>query len=189
MTPKERRILESRFVTAFEPGHFHSPLPDMADVERAGRGSFGESYCKDVGATNDAVVEIEGIRLNADSQLSLLRAFAAYQDDVPFYKPDSGPLRYRPDNDMFNWGDVVTLYCMMRHFRPRSMIEVGSGYSSAVMLDTAERFLDYDVHFTFIEPFATFRRCSRTTSCSSTRRTWPSSEATCATCCSRCCPA
>jgi hypothetical protein len=43
---------------------------------------------------------------------------------------------------------------MMRHFRPRSIIEVGSGYSSAVMLDTAERFLGNGVRFTFIEPFA-----------------------------------
>ncbi len=42
---------------------------------------------------------------------------------------------------------------MLRHFRPRKVVEVGSGHSSAVMLDTNEAFLDARVDFTFIEPF------------------------------------
>jgi predicted O-methyltransferase YrrM len=44
------------------------------------------------------------------------------------------------------------LYGLLRHFRPRRVIEVGSGYSSAVMLDTVEQFLENRTSFTFIEP-------------------------------------
>ena len=42
---------------------------------------------------------------------------------------------------------------MLREFKPRRIIEIGSGYSSSVMLDTAEFFLDNSIDFTFIEPY------------------------------------
>jgi hypothetical protein len=41
---------------------------------------------------------------------------------------------------------------MMRHFRPKQFVEVGSDWSSACALDTADMFLNYNCAFTFIEP-------------------------------------
>ena len=43
---------------------------------------------------------------------------------------------------------------MLRHFRPRRVIEVGSGFSSALMLDTNDLFFSSGISFTFIEPHA-----------------------------------
>jgi len=40
---------------------------------------------------------------------------------------------------------------MLRHLKPKRYVEVGSGFSSACALDTAERFLD-DLQLTFFEP-------------------------------------
>ena len=40
----------------------------------------------------------------------------------------------------------------MRYCKPRRIIEVGSGFSSAAMLDVNNLFLDDTVEFTFIEP-------------------------------------
>ena len=45
------------------------------------------------------------------------------------------------------------LYGMLRHYRPARVIEVGSGFSSAVMLDTRDRFLDSSMQLTFVEPY------------------------------------
>lgn len=42
---------------------------------------------------------------------------------------------------------------MLRHLKPQRVIEIGSGYSSALMLDVNEMFLGHQVEFTFIEPF------------------------------------
>ena len=42
---------------------------------------------------------------------------------------------------------------MMRHFQPKRIVEVGSGYSSAVMLDTNELFFDNNIKLTFVEPY------------------------------------
>jgi hypothetical protein len=41
----------------------------------------------------------------------------------------------------------------LRHFRPRRLIEVGSGFSSAAMLETRDRFFPGQLEFTFIEPY------------------------------------
>jgi len=41
---------------------------------------------------------------------------------------------------------------MLRHLKPKKIIEGGSGFSSALMLDTVEMFLPSSTHFTFIDP-------------------------------------
>jgi hypothetical protein len=42
---------------------------------------------------------------------------------------------------------------MIRHARPRRVIEVGSGHSSCALLDTNERFFNHSIACTFIEPY------------------------------------
>jgi hypothetical protein len=42
---------------------------------------------------------------------------------------------------------------MLRSITPKQVIEVGSGFSSALMLDTNEYFFERPIHFTFIEPY------------------------------------
>jgi hypothetical protein len=42
---------------------------------------------------------------------------------------------------------------MIRHARPKQIIEVGSGYSSCLMLDTNELFFEKAIKTTFIEPY------------------------------------
>jgi hypothetical protein len=42
---------------------------------------------------------------------------------------------------------------MMRMYKPERIIEVGSGFSSAVMLDTNQLFFNNSLELTFIEPY------------------------------------
>lgn len=46
----------------------------------------------------------------------------------------------------------MVLHTMLRHLRPARVIEVGSGWSSACMLDTDDLFLDGATEITFIDP-------------------------------------
>ena len=41
---------------------------------------------------------------------------------------------------------------MIRHLAPRRIVEIGAGFSSAVLLDTNERFFDNAIDCTFVEP-------------------------------------
>jgi hypothetical protein len=42
---------------------------------------------------------------------------------------------------------------MIRHAQPKAIIEIGSGYSSCVTLDTNELFFNNNISCTFIEPY------------------------------------
>ena len=53
---------------------------------------------------------------------------------------------------MYSYADAICLYAMMRHLRPKRIIEVGAGHSSCAMLDTNEIFFDNSIALTFIEP-------------------------------------
>jgi predicted O-methyltransferase YrrM len=111
------------------PGHFSSPLTGPADVERA------LSWSDD----------LPGLDLREREQLELARTLAPSFGDVP-----RG--RYQPANPVFGAADAALHQAMLRHFRPRRVIEVGSGYSTAVLLDTAERH-GLKVDLTCVEPY------------------------------------
>lgn len=125
----------------FPPGHFYSPVPDFADVQRRSAELFGARPRT-----------IAGVDLREEAQLALVPVFARLQRDQPFAE-GPGPLRYRLDNTAFGHGDALTLHSMMRHHRPRRIVEVGCGWSSGVMLDTDELFLGGRTELTFVEPY------------------------------------
>jgi predicted O-methyltransferase YrrM len=53
---------------------------------------------------------------------------------------------------MYGRGDAAILSAVIRELRPRRIIEVGSGFSSACALDTVDD-LNVETSFTFIEPY------------------------------------
>ncbi|MCA8978050.1 MAG: class I SAM-dependent methyltransferase, partial [Planctomycetes bacterium] len=57
------------------------------------------------------------------------------------------------DQDYFPYGDAFTYHALLRHLQPQRVIEVGAGWSSAVLLDTDERHLDNRIDCVFVEPY------------------------------------
>jgi hypothetical protein len=139
-----KRLLESPnslFVRDFEPGHFYSPLPDIQEVRRL-------SVSKKRSAAS-----VAGIDLNVAVQTKLLEELAEFYSEIPFEDSCNGRLRYYFNNSYFSFGDGILLYAMLRRFKPRRVVEIGSGFSSAEMLDVDELFLKKGTEFVFIEPF------------------------------------
>jgi len=130
-----------RYRTWVPPGHYYSPVPDLDEVRGNERRIFS------------VAASIPGVDLNADGQLRLLDELAAFYPEMPFAEEKKAGLRYYFNNESYCHTDAVILYSMLRWLRPKKMIEVGSGYSSAVSLDTNGLFLGGSVDMTFIEPF------------------------------------
>lgn len=132
-----------RFLSFAPPGHFYSPIPDYSDIKTGNFSPF-----------DAANKEIPGLNINEEMQLKLVEQFSEFKSQIPWraegQEPDS---RYHFDNIYFSYGDAVALFGMMREFQPKRIIEVGSGYSSAAMLDTDSHFLDDTTEFTFIDPY------------------------------------
>ncbi|MDQ6840634.1 MAG: class I SAM-dependent methyltransferase [Actinomycetota bacterium] len=124
----------------WSPGHFYSPHPDLEAVEHDQDRLF---------ATPDA---LSGIDLRHSQQLELLEKLAPISRDQPFSNERDGRHRYHFDNDMFSAGDGLVYHCLLRYLRPRRVVEVGIGYSSALLLDTVDEFLGGRCSATFIDP-------------------------------------
>jgi len=81
---------------------------------------------------------IPGIKWNNEAQLSLLEKFN-YQDElnrIPWDK--TGELSFFFNNPSLGPGDAEYLYCMIRHFKPGRIIEIGSGYSTLMAKEAIE---------------------------------------------------
>jgi predicted O-methyltransferase YrrM len=123
----------------FPPGHFYSPLPSAAEVEEAyARGGFGPPFA--------------GIDLREGEQRQLLEQLAGYYAAQPFPEKATPGRRYYLENPSYGHFDGLMLYSMLRHLAPRRVIEVGSGFSSAAMLDINEHVLGGKMQLTFIDP-------------------------------------
>jgi len=132
----------SKFLSFVPPGHYYSPLPDYDLVQ---------AHYDELVPRQSTV--LPGIDLNEAGQLALLSELARFYGDLPFPDDPSPATRYYYGNHFFVRGDAIVLFSMLRHHRPRRVIEIGSGYSSAVMLDTIERF-EPQIELQCVEPDA-----------------------------------
>jgi predicted O-methyltransferase YrrM len=140
-----RTLLESQnyvFLSDFPPGHFYSPIPDLSEIRKNANTVFDRS-----------AKQLPEINMDEASQLRLLGEFAKQINAIPFADRQTGGYRYFFDNPYFSYGDGIILYSILRHFKPRRVVEVGSGFSSSEMLDINDRFFDKRIEFTFIEPY------------------------------------
>jgi predicted O-methyltransferase YrrM len=145
---RERKTIQSllesdnyQFLIFAQPGHFYSPIPDIKEIELQSEIIFDRS-----------VKKVPGIHINEEAQLGLTKKFIAFYNEIPFSDNKNMENRYYFENAYFSYGDAVILYSIIRFFKPRKIIEIGSGFSSAAMLDINERFFDGKIEFTFIEP-------------------------------------
>jgi hypothetical protein len=97
--------------------------------------------------------DIPGVNLNVTQQLALFDEIKKFYPEQPFEDDKKEGMRYFFQNPNYSYGESIILYCIMRHLQPKKIIEVGSGYSSCVILDTNELFLENTAHCTFIEPY------------------------------------
>lgn len=138
-----RAELERSAPQRFPPGHFYSPIPPLSEVER---------YLAKV-AASPIPSRLDGIALRGGKQLELLRSFREYYETMRFPVTRSSERRFWFENEAYSYSDGFFLHAMIRHVRPKRIIEVGSGYSSAMILDTNELHAGNAIECTFIEPY------------------------------------
>jgi hypothetical protein len=124
----------------FLPGHYYSPIPSVEEVKKDEERLFSNPKT------------IAGVDLNIERQIALLDQLKPFYESFPFKNEKTVGLRYSLGNPSFGGADAVFLYAMLRQMRPSNVIEVGSGHSSCLMLDTNDLFLERRTSFTFIDP-------------------------------------
>jgi hypothetical protein len=124
------------------PGHYYSPVVNREEINKRKEWIFqkppGDLY---------------GIDLRKENQVALLESFTRYYDQMTFTPLQDPKHRYYFENRYFTYADGTSLFLMLAHFKPSRVIEVGSGFSSALMLDMASGMLKDKTELSFIEPY------------------------------------
>lgn len=101
--------------------NYYSPIPNIKRL--AEKSALWENEQK-----------LPGVKLNAEKQLWLLEnIFSKYRDECnfPLNKPSEDG-EYYINNGAFGFLSAASLHCLIRHYKPRTIIEVGSGNSTLV---------------------------------------------------------
>lgn len=100
---------------------------------------------------------LPGIDLRETEQLALLKTLHGKGALQGLPQDGNGHGNFRYGNDFFPPGDAEFLFAMIRYYRPRRIIEVGSGNSTLMILHAIEANRsddpEYDCRLTCIEPY------------------------------------
>lgn len=124
------------------PGHFYSPIIDKQNVLAQAATIWPD----------ELPAAIAAIDLNIDQQRQWAAIMESYYGDLRFEEQSQQGHRYYYQNEYYSYSDAISLYSFLRKLQPVRVVEVGSGFSSAVMLDTADQF-SLNTTFHFIDPY------------------------------------
>ncbi|MEM9772999.1 MAG: class I SAM-dependent methyltransferase [Chloroflexota bacterium] len=120
-SPEIRKQLQDQKVNVV-PANFYSNIPLVDDIKN----SFeykGESY----EPYNNGLFNKEKIE-------SFIKSIAIYAEEFnpPLEKAEGTTNQFYWKNPAFSYADAMAYYCILRHFKPTRLFEIGSGYSTLV---------------------------------------------------------
>lgn len=103
------------------PVNFYSPVPDISDLEQR--------------RIWDLRSNLTGIDFRPEKQIKLLLELGkSYGKECQWHLlPTNNPYDFYVENNSFSYGCAASTYSVLRHFKPRRVIEIGSGNSSLVI--------------------------------------------------------
>lgn len=139
--------LAIRFGYYILPVHYHVPVPNIIELERT----------RDVWARKS---ELPGLLVDLDEQASTLRAIC-----LPYQEEYAGNVVYQEAvrnhfGPGYGYIEAQALHAVVRHYKPRRVIEVGSGVSTYCMWKACEMNCDETrerTTITCIEPYPSAR--------------------------------
>ena len=127
------------------PNHFYYPVPDTRSL------------------TNNIFTrqsKLIGLEMNEKEQLNLLSIFESnFKNEFNKFPRTKTkiPYHYYTTNGNFRSVDGEILYCMIRYFKPKKIIEIGSGFSTfssaQAILKNQEVYDNYNCELIAIEPY------------------------------------
>jgi hypothetical protein len=111
------------------PARFYSEIPTVEEVEN----SF--EYRDAEGVFNSQKI------FNKDRISEFLQKIKVYASefDPPLHGDVDNPTSFFWKNPAFSFCDAMAYYCIIRHFKPKQILEVGSGYSTLVAKEAIRR--------------------------------------------------
>lgn len=102
--------------------------------------------------------DLKGLDFNVDKQIELVQSFEYKNELLKFNMDDTGDsTKFYYNNASYGLGDAELLYSMIRKFKPKRIIEIGSGNSTLISIEAInknkEEYSDYYCEHICIEPY------------------------------------
>lgn len=108
------------------PARFYNDIPTIAELREGFETREPAPYLMEF--------------MDKAAQARMLEALMPFAPEFdPPQQPSEDGLRFGWQNGMFSNLDAMAYYCMLRHFRPRRVLEIGSGNSTRVALEALTR--------------------------------------------------
>lgn len=123
--------------------HFYEPIPDTRKLKE-------NLWAKPS--------EVIGLDMNLSQQYAVLeKVLPRYIDECKFSEKEAPlPYEFHFGNGFFEAVDAEILHCLVRYFKPRRVIEIGSGYSTLISARAAvmnQEIDDSPTELICIEPY------------------------------------
>jgi hypothetical protein len=119
--PDVRKKLQDQKINIV-PANFYSDIPLIEDIE----GSFEYD-------TSNSEIYNSGL-FDQELMCDFIDSISIYSSE--FSPPDDGdrenPEEFFWNNPAFSHSDAMSYYCVIRHFKPNHVLEIGSGFSTLV---------------------------------------------------------
>ena len=138
--PEIRRKIQKHGVNIV-PANFYSQIPLIDDINE----SF--EYRNEGSEVYNAGV------FDKDSIETFIEELSVYGEEFspPMEGDRENPQGYFWKNPAFSYSDAMSYYCVLRHFKPEHILEIGSGYSTLVANEALKR--NGHGRLTLIEPY------------------------------------
>lgn len=133
--------------TAYPPGHFYSAIVDVNQAQ---------DYLMRHNISISEDDAFYGINMSTERMDELWASLAEFFRLAPWEEEKKEDFRYYYNNQSYPFSDALVWFAFLQHFKPNKVIEIGSGFSSAVMLDTLDlscNNFSTGPSLTFIQPY------------------------------------
>jgi len=137
------KALEKDYNFGWPNGHYYSPVHSIDDLK---------SYKKVVNRSKSKFANtIPGF-----SESRMVKKFnniKSYFKEFDYPENDDGNCRFYSKNVSLSKLDSLVIFSMIRKHKPKKIIEIGSGFSSGLMMEVNEKYFGNKIDITFIEPY------------------------------------
>jgi predicted O-methyltransferase YrrM len=126
----------------YPPGHCYSALVDIEEAKE---------YLPRVSTKESDV--FNAINIDFEEMDSLWKEMEPCFESAPWDLQPQSHLRYYYRHGSYGFTDALVLSALLQVRTPKRFIEVGSGATSAVLLDTLEHLMSAEIDLTFIQPY------------------------------------
>lgn len=124
--------------------HYYQPIPDILDLEKRN--------------VWDHISKMRGIKFEPIKNIEFVKQLAhKYANECNWpNEPSLNPKHFHLHNGCFSYGCAAPLHCIIRHYKPKRIVEIGSGNSSKVIAAAIElNILQNHVNeYTIIDPYS-----------------------------------